>query len=122
MPSRRFEMRVEQSLLERIDAWRARQSDLPSRAEAFRRLTEAGLDRLASDDFSKGEKLLAMMMRDLYRHLGVKGEVDPNFTASIFAGGNTWAIDEQPGGVLRAEPVPHRVVKETIDILTCGRY
>ena len=39
----RFEMRLGQSVLEDLDAWRARQGDLPSRSEAVRRLVEAGL-------------------------------------------------------------------------------
>ena len=40
----RFEMRLGQSVLEKIDSWRADQADIPSRSEAIRRLVEAGLD------------------------------------------------------------------------------
>ncbi len=40
----RFEMRVEAQLLDRIDAWRAAQIDLPSRSEAVRRLAVTGLE------------------------------------------------------------------------------
>ena len=39
----RFEMRLETTMIERVDAWRRKQEDLPSRAEAFRRLIELGL-------------------------------------------------------------------------------
>ena len=39
----RFEMRLETAMIERVDAWRRKQEDLPSRAEAFRRLIELGL-------------------------------------------------------------------------------
>ena len=39
----RFEMRLELKMIERIDAWRRFQSDLPTRAEAIRRLIEQGL-------------------------------------------------------------------------------
>ena len=39
----RFEMRLETTMIERVDAWRRKQEDLPSRAEAFRRLIEVGL-------------------------------------------------------------------------------
>ena len=39
----RFEMRLETTMIERVDAWRRKQEDLPSRAEAFRRLVELGL-------------------------------------------------------------------------------
>jgi hypothetical protein len=36
-------LRCSESLIEAIDAWRARQTDQPSRAEALRRLAEKGL-------------------------------------------------------------------------------
>ena len=39
----RFEMRLETTMIERVDAWRRKQGDLPSRAEAFRRLIGLGL-------------------------------------------------------------------------------
>jgi hypothetical protein len=32
-------------MIERVDAWRRKQEDLPSRAEAFRRLIELGLQQ-----------------------------------------------------------------------------
>ncbi|UVF22792.1 hypothetical protein HPT29_027630 (plasmid) [Microvirga terrae] len=41
--SERFELRVEADLMNRIDQWRSAQADLPSRAEAIRRLTTIGL-------------------------------------------------------------------------------
>ncbi len=43
--SERFELRLDQVTIQRIDAWRSDQSDLPSRAEAMRRLVDAGLGR-----------------------------------------------------------------------------
>jgi metal-responsive CopG/Arc/MetJ family transcriptional regulator len=42
--SERFEMRVQASFLKRLDSWRREQDDLPSRAEAIRRLVEQALD------------------------------------------------------------------------------
>jgi hypothetical protein len=39
----RFEMRVPASFLKMVDDWRRKQPDLPSRAEAIRRLVELGL-------------------------------------------------------------------------------
>jgi uncharacterized protein len=49
MQSERFEMRAAPELLSRIDEWRRHQSDLPSRAEAIRRLIELGLSASESD-------------------------------------------------------------------------
>jgi hypothetical protein len=39
----RFEMRVPASFLKVVDEWRRKQPELPSRAEAIRRLVEIGL-------------------------------------------------------------------------------
>jgi hypothetical protein len=39
----RFEMRADPSFFKTIDDWRRKQADLPSRAEAIRRLVELGL-------------------------------------------------------------------------------
>lgn len=43
LKSRRFEMRFDSDMIERIDGWRAKQPGLPPRAEAIRRLVEQGL-------------------------------------------------------------------------------
>ena len=39
----RFEMRMEPETLQKVDEWRRKQPDLPSRPEAIRRLVELGL-------------------------------------------------------------------------------
>ena len=40
-----FQMRVSPEWLEMIDDWRRTQTDIPSRAEAIRRLVEKGLSQ-----------------------------------------------------------------------------
>jgi hypothetical protein len=40
-----FQMRVSPEWLEIVDNWRRTQADIPSRAEAIRRLVEKGLER-----------------------------------------------------------------------------
>lgn len=47
--SERFEMLVDPTFLRRIDGWRRKQPDLPSRAEAIRRLVEEALRRGKGD-------------------------------------------------------------------------
>ena len=46
--SERFEMRMDEDILTRVDKWRADQVDVPSRAEAMRRLIELGLPKTSS--------------------------------------------------------------------------
>jgi len=41
----RFQMRASRAFLESLDKWRRQQPDLPSRAEAIRRLVELGLKK-----------------------------------------------------------------------------
>ena len=48
LKSARFILSLEPSLLARVDEWRRGQPDIPSRAEAFRRLLEVGLDMKAA--------------------------------------------------------------------------
>jgi hypothetical protein len=49
-------MRLSSEFLERLDDWRRKQPDLPSRAEAIRRLTTAMLEILGKDPDEKGGK------------------------------------------------------------------
>ena len=43
MKDKTFQMRVSEDFLRKLDAWRRTQPDLPSRAEAIRRLVDKGL-------------------------------------------------------------------------------
>jgi hypothetical protein len=49
-------MRVSEKFLERLDEWRSRQEDVPSRAEAIRRLTNAMLQILDAETGEKSSK------------------------------------------------------------------
>jgi uncharacterized protein len=98
----RFEMRIDEELLARLDQWRAQEPDVPNRTEAVRRLLEAGLANASprkSIQLSDGEKLLTMMMCDLYTHVGlIEGEINHKKIASAIHGGHLWAPKwEMPG-------------------------
>lgn len=117
--SERFEMRLDQGVLDKVDAWRGRQDDLPSRAEAMRRLMETGLG--ASDPgrlrFSDGDKLILWMLSDLHKALKVKGEIDADFVTSALVGGHYWALRWQYGGIFPEHEDDDRSVNEVVDIL-----
>lgn len=117
----RFEMRVDSDTLARVDDWRSEQDDLPSRAEAMRRLVEIGLMKKTTSDavrFSDGEKLLLLMMRDMYSHLKLKtGEIDPDFVAEVIYGGHYWAPKwDMPGLYHDHEDDPSHV-RFVVDVL-----
>lgn len=117
--SERFEMRLDQGVLDKVDAWRGRQSDLPSRAEAMRRLMEGAL---ASDDprkvrFSDGEKLILWMLCDLKKSLKVKGEIDPDFIIEVLSSGHYWGLKWKYSGIFHNTEDNEYVVSEVVDIL-----
>jgi ribosome-binding protein aMBF1 (putative translation factor) len=64
---RLFQMRLSEEFLERLDEWRGKQPDLPSRAEAIRRLTTAMLQILDKDH---GEKQYSSQIRAARALLG----------------------------------------------------
>lgn len=114
----RFEMRFEQATLDRVDEWRANQSDVPSRADAVRRLIEAGLGReRASVKISDGEQLILMMLRDISKALKVKGEIDPDFVADAIWGGHYWALDWEYSGLFHGHQDSRESVSAVVDIL-----
>ncbi|HXE23090.1 MAG TPA: YfbU family protein [Rhodoferax sp.] len=123
--SERFEMRVDEEVLASVDAWRSEQGDLPSRAEAIRRLVELGLSRDASKSvqFSDGEKLLLIMLGDVLKHLKVKdGEVDPKFIAEVIYGGHYWAPKWELSGLYHNHVDEPAHVRLVVDVLDMWRF
>ncbi|MEW5704425.1 MAG: YfbU family protein [Pseudomonadota bacterium] len=116
----RFEMRLDQAMVDRLDAWRSQRDDVPSRAEAARRLIEIGLQQYAAKGvrISDGEKLILSMLRDLYRHLEVKGgEIDPDFVLSALVGGHYWGLAWEHGGLFHGHEDREQAVSEVVNIL-----
>lgn len=103
----RFEMRLDEDILGRVDEWREEQDDVPSRAEAMRRLVEVGLARSGTETksvrFSDGEKALLIMMRDLLQHFEIESECDPEFLAKVIYGGHYWAPKWDMQGLFHGE-------------------
>lgn len=117
--SERFEMRLDEDILGRVDSWGEKQGDRPSRAEAMRRLLEVGLERSDTETvkFSDGEKLLAMMMRDVYKHLKVRGEIDPDFIGEVMWGGHYWAPRWEMHGLFHDYEDDPRDVRFVVNVL-----
>ena len=116
----RFEMRLDPQTMERVDAWRAEQPDLPSRSEAMRRLVTAGLGESGRDDtrITAGEKLILATLEDLYRHLNVQGEIDPEFVSKAICGGHYWALTQKYSGLFHGRADTPEVVSEVVNILS----
>jgi uncharacterized protein len=116
----RFELRIDDELLTRVDEWAAEQDGQPPRAEAVRRLIEQGLAASSKRTvrFSDGEKVLMLMMRDIHKHLDVKnGESDPDFMADVIYGGHYWAPKWEMQGLFNDHIDDPRELKHVVDVL-----
>jgi uncharacterized protein YfbU (UPF0304 family) len=116
----RFEMRLSQSVLEDVDAWRARQGDIPSRSEAVRRLVVLGLGETTGDRrirLSDGEKLTLIMLCQLFKQLKLEGEVDPEFVEAAIDGGHYWGLEWEYPGIFHGYEDKKEVVTEVVDVL-----
>ncbi len=68
----RFELRMEEDALARIDGWRREQPDMPSRSEAARRLINAGIGENSSQqlfEIARFNVLSTAMQRDTAKHI-----------------------------------------------------
>jgi uncharacterized protein len=118
----RFEMRLDEETLANVDQWREQQDDTPSRAEAIRRLIEVGLTKVPGEDvkISDGERLLLIMMRDIYKHLKIsdnKSEIDPDFVSSVLWGGHYWALKWQMPGLFHNHEDNNQTLSFVVDVL-----
>lgn len=116
----RFELRADESFFDRIDGWRAAQSDIPSRAEAMRRLIEKGLvdkgvaERPRAND---AERLSLLLLLDIVKHLKVKTEFDPKFIEAALMGGHLWGLRWEYPGVFHGHEDREETVSEVVAIL-----
>ena len=119
MKTERFEMRLGVDILQRIDSWRNEQPDQPSRAEAMRRLADAGLAVLGkgSIQISHGERLILMMLQDIYAHQNVKGEIDPDFVGEAVGGGHHWGLGWKYRELFHGSVDNEHVVEKVVDVL-----
>jgi uncharacterized protein len=117
----RFEMRLGQSDLDEVDAWRARQMDLPSRSEAVRRLMQQGLAAEGREKrdikLGDGEKLILLMLSDLCKRLKVKSDMEPDFIEQVIYGGRFWALAWKYPGIFHGHEDSTAILHEVVEIL-----
>ena len=118
--SERFEMRLEPATVDRIDAWRERQGDRPSRAEAIRRLIDVGLSMSASEGFrlTEGEKLTTWLLTEVLKHQ--KGYTDHktvDLLQEAIHGGHYWAVKWILPGILHNHADSPIALREAVGIM-----
>ena len=119
MQTERFEMRLDRGTLERLDRWRASQPELPSRAEAVRRLVHAGLTVSTDEEVrpSLSEKLILSMLCDLSRDRDDKERIDPDFVEEAIFSGHYWAFNWKYPHIFGGHPDSPELVREVVEIL-----
>ena len=114
----RFEMRLDQGVLEQVDVWRSSQGDLPSRAEAVRRLLDNSLTpRRSSVRLTDGEKLMTLMLCDIYKSAKVSGGLNIDLISAAIYGGHFWALRREMSGIFHGHEDEPRDASEVTDIL-----
>jgi uncharacterized protein YfbU (UPF0304 family) len=115
----RFEMRLDQGVLDRVDAWRSRQSDLPSRAEAIRRLIEDGLEEPDPKDFrpTNPEKLMMWMLSEIMKGQKNYEKDTVELIQEAIYGGHFWALDWELSGIMHNHVDSKKAVSLVVDVL-----
>ena len=118
--SERFELRIDEAQLALVDEWANKQPDQPTRAESVRRLISLGLSAGSSRavHFSDGDKMLMLMMGDLFKALKIKDpESNPEFLAKVIYGGHYWAPKWDMQGVFHDHVDNPRDVTHVVNVL-----
>ncbi len=115
----RFEMRLDQSILDRVDAWRSRQADLPSRAEAIRRLIEDGLEEPDPKAFrpTNPEKLMMWMLSEIMKGQKNHEKDTVELIQGAIFGGHFWALDWELTGIMHNHVDSKKAVSLVVDTL-----
>ena len=122
MKKLRFEMRMDVATMRRLDAWRAQQSINLARSEAVRRFIRAGIDKTqnARSEFRFADKLILLMLCDLYKQSGVRNSFDPDFVGKMIRRGHYRALDWSIQSYLTSQPTHQDWFPRSARYLTCG--
>ena len=75
-----------------------------------------------TNQVSVGEKLIIMMLSELYDHFDIKGTIDPEFIKKVIHQGHHWALDYEYPGIFHDEVHNPEDVEETVQILEMWRF
>jgi uncharacterized protein len=70
---------------------------------------------------SDGEKLILVMLSEVYKHLKIKGEIDPDLVLTSIFSDKAWGLKWEYGGLFNNQEDNIPVVEETVDILNMYR-
>jgi uncharacterized protein YfbU (UPF0304 family) len=114
LKSERFELRLDEDGLARIDEWRRQQPDVPTRAEAMRRLVDVGLAQSSPESitFRPADKLIIALLCELFQHFKINRGINPDLVLEVLYGGHNWALKRQATPGMPAHLFHHEEDKE----------
>lgn len=118
--SERFEMRLDSALMDQIDEWRDRQSDVPSRAEAVRQLLEYALSGSLKKEIQldKPQRLIVWLLTEVLKtQKGYEERQDISLIQEAIYGGHLWALDWELSGLMHSHTDKPEDVKFVVNIL-----
>lgn len=72
--------------------------------------------------FTDAEKLILIMLSDIYENTGIQGEIDPDFIKKSIYEEQTWSIPWKYSGIPFESTEPPSIVREVLDILDMWRF
>ena len=125
--SERLELRLSEATLDRIDEWRSREEDVPSRSEAARRLLEHGLARHRAEEIhlSQNERLVTWLLAEVLENQlssqksrAAASKLDEvKFLKEVIYGGHFWALGWEFSGIFHNHRDTPLAVRRVVDIL-----
>ena len=118
----RFELRLDEELVERIDTWMNDTGRASSRSDAVRQLVDIGLGTVTGRSLrlTDGDKLNFMMLRDIAKHLKIEDMgTDVDFLSETIYGGHYWAPIWEMQGLFHKHvdrPEDVTLVVDTLDM------
>lgn len=124
--SERFEMRLDQAAIDRLDRWRQQGDRDLSRAEAVRQLVERGLEAegLQQLSLTGAERLMLTMLAEIQKATVEKQDrdIDPDLVMSAITGGHHWALEWELPGVLHHHVDDRQSVSDVVNYLDMWDY
>jgi uncharacterized protein len=118
--SERFEMRLDTELIDRVDHWRSSQNDVPSRAEAVRRLLEVALSAVPDDDLKlkKPERLMVWMLSEILKcQKGYDNQDKVKLIQEVIYGGHFWSLEWEMQDVLHNQTDTKEALSFVVDTM-----
>lgn len=118
----RLELRLDDELIDRIDAWINETGQASSRSDAVRQLVDIGLGNVTGQSIhlTDGDKLNFMMLKDIVKHLKIKdGDTNVDFVSETIYGGHYWAPTWEMQGLFHKHtdrPADVTLVVDTLDM------